>query len=243
MEKFQKTCPLCGGTQKYSSNDSFRNAIRKNSVCNPCRAKPKKILPENGVWKRICKCGNEMIYSCRHSYNTGKRTNAVCRKCATKESAQDKSYFQSSEYRNKMSLSLRSARQSDSYGEEFKQKCRENKLKQITKHGTQRTFNIEACKFMDKFNSRFGIELQHGLNGGEIQFIGYSLDGYDKNRNIIFEYDEPKHEIGSVKLKDKIREERLISHLHPSQFWRYNEKTNTLREIIGGKELIQCQHQ
>jgi len=35
--------------------------------------------------------------------------------------------------------------------------------------------------------------LQHAENGGEFEVAGYYLDGYDKNLNIAFEYDEPGH--------------------------------------------------
>ena len=149
----------------------------------------------------------------------------------------DTSFFRSEKYRNKMSVILTKKRRSDSYGEEFKRKCRENKLKQISKCGVQRTFNVNACKFMDKLNRGLGIKLQHGMNGGEIQFIGYSLDGYDEKNNIVFEYDEPKHHIMSVKNKDLERQNRLISYLSPKVFLRYDEKNNVLCDVVSGKEI------
>lgn len=240
MPSFQKSCPLCGTPQEYSSWDSLQHSIRKNTVCNSCRASTKKIIPENGVWKRVCKCGNEMVYSCRRSYNTGKRTDAICRNCAAKESSKyaNTAYRKTEEYKTKISDALKKARKTDSYGEEFKKKCRENKLNQIFKQGTQRTVNINACKFMDLFSQQFGVNLQHGMNGGEYQFIGYSVDGYDKEKNVIFEYDEPKHHISSVAKKDVERQKRLVEHLHPNQFWRYDQKNNKLVEVVSNKEVI-----
>lgn len=236
-----KKCPSCGETQIYSCKSALTTSIKKNSICNSCRGFTKKIIPSNGVWKRACRlCGGNMVYSCRRSFNTGKRTDAICRKCSTVITAKytDKSYRQTIEYKMKMSNALKSARNTDKYGEEFRRKCRENKQKQIQQQGTQRTYSPSACSFMDQFNLKFGTKLQHGMNGGECQFIGYSLDGYDKEQNAIFEYDEPKHNILSVRQKDEERQRRLIDYLHPSHFWRYNEKHNKLIDVVGNTEVL-----
>ncbi len=243
MDSWTKNCPKCGKKQEYSSWDSLRFAIRKNTICNPCRAASKKVIPENGIWKRVCKCGEEMIYSCRRSFNTGKRTNAVCRKCATKESGKtNRLWMKNDKYRNKMSKSLKMVWKTNAYGEATRQKWRENKLRQIRQQGIQWTYNPDACRFMDKLNDKFGWNLQHAMNGGEIQVVGYMLDGYDKNKNIIFEYDEPKHRTLSHRKRDREREIRIIKVLSPSSFFRYDEKDKKLMEIIDNKEVI-FQHQ
>lgn len=238
--KWTKNCPECGKEQVYSSWNSLRNSIRRNTICNPCRASKYKIIPDNGVWKRVCQCWTELIYSCRRAFNTGKRSNAICRKCATKESAKyaDKSIFQTSDYKQKMSGVLKMSRNSDRYGEEFKQKCRENKLRQIQQQGVQRTYNPHACAFMDNIGKKFGWNLRHAMNGGEVNVVGYSLDGYDSKKNIVFEYDEPKHRILTNAKKDKEREKRIVAALHPSAFFRYDVKDNRLIEIIDKKEII-----
>ena len=75
--------------------------------------------------------------------------------------------------------------------------------------------------------------LQHALNGGEILICGYSLDGYDKNRNIVFEYDENRNNHfdsnGNLKLKDIKRMNTVIKSLQ-CRFLRYNEKINKIIE-------------
>lgn len=91
-----------------------------------------------------------------------------------------------------------------------------------------------ACKYMDKLNEEKHWNLQHGMNGGEITCIGYFLDGYDKNLNIVFEYDEPRHYIDVVNNvlceKDIIRQNKIINELH-CEFWRYNEKIDLLYRV------------
>ncbi len=81
------------------------------------------------------------------------------------------------------------------------------------------------------------------MNGGEVIISGYSLDGYDKDKNVVFEYDEPKHNRFSVKKNDKIREKRIIKKIKPIMFIRYDEENNMLYDTISGKELILRVHQ
>lgn len=192
-------------------------------------------------WMRECpKCKIIITYKSKKAYLNCKKLNTNCRKCAVKESwkYKDKLFFQSDGYKKRMSKTLKEIRTGNGYGEKFKQKCRENKLSQIKKCGVQRTFNRNACNFIDTINSKFGYQFQHGLNGGEVQIIGYSLDGYDKNKNAIFEYDEPKHHNHKVRIKDIERQNRLISYLRPSAFLRYDEKFETLYDVVSGRRLL-----
>lgn len=191
-------------------------------------------------WKKNCpSCGGEQEYSCKKLLDKSIIEKWNCKRCSASLSHKKspRTFFNTIDYKEKMSLSLKKIRSGNNYGERFKKKCRENKLKQIKQQKIQRTYNPVACVIMNSLNHKFGWNLQHGMNGGEVQVIGYSLDGYDKLKKIIFEYDEPKHHISSVKQKDLERQERLINHLSPIEFWRYDEKNNILKEVISGKEI------
>ncbi len=98
-------------------------------------------------------------------------------------------------------------------------------------NGTCPFFNRNACKFFDDLNKEKRWNLQHALNGGEVACIGYSLDAYDKKRNIVVEYDEPRHynKNGTLKKKDIDRMKRLIERLQ-CQFHRYNEINKELKQ-------------
>lgn len=192
-------------------------------------------------WERVCSsCGKTMTYSCRKSYLICQKTNSRCKRCATKESGKtkDKSYLNTEKYKKKISDALKVVRKTNSYGDKFKEKCRENKLRQIQLQGTQRTYNPLACQFIDNINHEFGWNLQHAMNGGEIQIIGYSLDGYDKDKNIVFEYDEPKHRKSVYMKKDRDRERRIINVLHPTKFVRYDEKEKVMVDVISGRRIV-----
>lgn len=91
-----------------------------------------------------------------------------------------------------------------------------------------------ACAYIDKLNESKGWHLQHGMNGGEVIIGGYYLDGYDKNLNIAFEYDEPSHYIdiqNNVLRERDIRRMKYIHNKLACRFFRYNERTNCLYEV------------
>jgi very-short-patch-repair endonuclease len=59
---------------------------------------------------------------------------------------------------------------------------------------------------------------------------GYSVDAYDKNKNLVVEYDESHHNQPKRKEKDIKRQEEIIKTLH-CKFYRYNEVLDKLYEV------------
>jgi len=128
---------------------------------------------------------------------------------------------QSIERREKISNKIKGIKRS----EETKQMLREIRAKQIIDMGGGPMYNPKACEYLDKLNTKNGWKLQHALNGGEYSFLGYFVDGYDKEKNIVVEYDEPKHQYQKWKIKDIERQKRILEYLK-CQFYRYDEKNN-----------------
>ena len=54
-------------------------------------------------------------------------------------------------------------------------------------------YNPNACILIEEYGKEHGFNFQHAENGGEVRVIGYSLDGYDKEKNVVIEVDEPSH--------------------------------------------------
>jgi len=237
-----KNCPNCNRPQKYSCKNSYTSALKLNKVCNECCGEKRKIIiPING-WHRTCKnCGIDLKYSCRRSFILCRKNNGLCRKCAALKisKTRDFSVFRTDEYREKQRQhTYRLIKNGIFNTEEFKRKQRENKLKQIEKLGTKISYNPNACKFVENYGKQHGYNFQHALNGGEYQIIGYSLDGYDKEKNVVFEYDESKHNRNYTKNRDLIRQNRIIEKLNPVEFLRFNEEYNKLIDVISGKEIV-----
>jgi len=238
---WKKNCPKCGCEQVYSCKSILTSSIKKNTRCNKCRGIENRKFKSEKL-ERICSCGNSMIYKSYLIYKRAVKGNWQCKKCATKQSAKmvDRSYQRKNDYIKRMSKKLKMAwRQSKNYNSELhKERLREAKLNQIKRLGTINNYNPKACLFIDDLNEKFGWNLQHALNGGEIVISGYSLDGYDSERNIVFEYDESRHNSPSKKPFDLIRQKRIIDKIHPSMFIRYNERFNVLNDIIINKEIL-----
>lgn len=95
-------------------------------------------------------------------------------------------------------------------------------------------YNPNACKFIDELNKNNNWNLQHALNGGEVCFNGYFVDGYDKELNIVFEYDEKHHykdaEDNILIDKDIIRQNKIKEILN-CKFYRYNEVIQKFYEV------------
>jgi hypothetical protein len=76
-------------------------------------------------------------------------------------------------------------------------------------------FNIQACKVIEEYGKENNYNFQHALNGGEfhIKQLGYWVDGYDANKNVVIEYYEKHHTTPKWKEKDKKRMENIIEAL------------------------------
>jgi hypothetical protein len=117
---------------------------------------------------------------------------------------------------------------------ETKQKIREAFVKRQSTYGCSANYTEKACNYLDKLNKEFGWNLQHGMNGGELTVCGYYVDGYDKKRNIVVEYDERNHYIDPenniLRQKDVERQNNIMSYLG-CKFYRYNEVIDKLYEV------------
>lgn len=96
--------------------------------------------------------------------------------------------------------------------------------------GYSANFNPNACKYIYALNEEKGWHLQHALNGGEITVGPYFLDGYDKELNIAFEYDERKHHCKKKRKHDIVKQNYIINTLK-CKFYRFDENLNTLYEV------------
>ena len=94
-------------------------------------------------------------------------------------------------------------------------------------------YNKNACDIFEDINKSLGWNLQYATNGKEHKIIGYFLDAYDKDKNIVVEYDEPHHyyKDGTMRKKDIRRQEDIVKHLN-CKFYRIRHNQNWKDIII-----------
>ena len=78
-------------------------------------------------------------------------------------------------------------------------------------------YNSNACRVIEEYGKMFEYNFQHAENGGEyhIKELGYFVDGYDKDKNVVIEVDEEHHfDIdGNLLEKDKNRQQEIENYL------------------------------
>lgn len=94
------------------------------------------------------------------------------------------------------------------------------------------SYNSEACKIFELINEELNWKGLHAENGGEfhIKKLGYFVDYYEPNLNIVIEFDEKEHEREKRKIKDMVRQNQIIEELK-CKFYRIKE-TDSLDCIL-----------
>lgn len=78
------------------------------------------------------------------------------------------------------------------------QKIRKATIKYLTEQVTGQLaprYNVNSISIIEEYGRDNGYNFQHAENGGEyyISELGYWVDGYDKENNVVIEIDEPHH--------------------------------------------------
>lgn len=79
-------------------------------------------------------------------------------------------------------------------------------------------YNINSIPIIEEYGRVNGYKFQHAENGGEyfVEGLGYYLDGYDIENNVVIEIDELHHfdKSGNLNKKDIIRQNKIVEKLN-----------------------------
>lgn len=109
--------------------------------------------------------------------------------------------------------------------EETKRKLRLSAIKRLeNRYGKiYPGYNPKACKIIDEYGKQHDYNFQHAENSGEfhIKELGYWVDGYDKEKNVVIEVDESFHYDSNGNLKERdIQRQKEIENFLKCKFIR-----------------------
>ena len=190
---YTKNCPTCGKEMRYTRENNLNASIRHNCECSSCAMRRTHVGRE--PWNKG-KTGLQV------AWNKGltKETNEIVRK-----------------YANAVTETLTGRKLSNEHIKNIRMSTLKN-IKNNLKSGFQVTpnYNPDACRIINEYGEKNGYNFQHAMNGGEfyIKELGYWVDGYDKNKNVVIEYLEPAHKYNIKLLKDIQRKKEIIEFLN-----------------------------
>lgn len=230
---FKRVCPKCNNLDKliyYKHKQSMYRAIKINSLCRSCSLieYPHDLKHSEETKKKL----SIFHTGKKHSNDTKiKMSLSGIGKIMSKETRKKISEYTKNQWKSG------NLKRGKIITDETKYKLRLAAIKRIQKQGFFISYNPKACIFIDKLNKEKGWNLQHAKNGGEIELYGYFVDGYDKHKNIIFEYDEKHHNFLHRFKKDLYRQQNIINKINPIKFIRYDEKNDRLYDVITNQKI------
>ena len=97
-------------------------------------------------------------------------------------------------------------------------RIKEISINKFNGHQVMPSFSFFACSLFNKISIEKNIHIQHAMNDGEfyIEELGYWLDGYDKDNNTVYEFDEKHHfdKYGNLSKNDSIRQYEIEKFLN-----------------------------
>lgn len=255
-KKLVRNCPKCG--KEICHTNKYQLKYSLNKPCKDCSHKGlkynviKKVYSSDELKRKCPTCGREVKYKHINTKLKADRRNSICQHCVGDVAVTFRKPF-SGETKEKIGRSRKGktyrelgivvdlksrgekislVKKGKKFSENHKRSLRIARAEFIRKFDGGPSFNPDACKYFDELNKQNGWNLQHALNGGEIYLneLGYWVDAYDEERNIVVEYDEPYHfRNENVIQRDYNRMKNIITHLH-CRFFRYNEKREILEQ-------------
>lgn len=204
MNEIVRYCPNCSSKIEYKSIRYYKRANEHNRKCLSCtrKAQPRPVLTNEhrlkmskSQSKRFSKPENNPMFGKKHTEETKRKIS----KANSGENAP--MYGRKNKWGN--------------HTAETKRKMRISRIKEIeNKHGTIfPNYNPHACNIIDAYGKEHGFNFQHAENGGEfhIKELGYWVDGYDKEQNVVISYLEKHHRRQTE--KDEHRKNEIIDFL------------------------------
>lgn len=206
---YERHCPQCNGKILYSLPSNFYRAKKKNVLCKTCSQIGRKFSDESKKKMREKKIGGKQSYETR-----------------LKNSNTQKKRYSDPFEKKKMSIAVKLAL--------HRPDVRQRHINAMAKnHFLGNSMDVGQLELLEKWN-RLGFNFSPNYQIHTDNFLCY-IDGYDKENNVVLEYDGKYHQTIGQKTRDLIRQQRIIDIIHPKKFWRYDSINKCWNNVVGDK--------
>jgi endogenous inhibitor of DNA gyrase (YacG/DUF329 family) len=255
----KRRCPKCNKEITYINKESFRVSKKKNSVCKSCSLTkyPKPYIRKcpncnkemiydkyksylwalkNNGWCHKCagiktintrKERNNLYNNRNQSYYSKKKMSLL------HKGKNNPFYGKFHTEKNKKLASKRAKSILRTDGWKRKQRLARIKNIKLLCGNISPSYNKKACEYFEKMEKENGWNGYYATKNGEyyIKKLGYWVDYYEPNKNIVIEWDEIRHYNVDKTLKKKDINRMLeIKNYLGCKFIRFNEKLNEIIE-------------
>lgn len=236
MKQLHKICPNCNkNTIVYTRQCDLTRSKRFSYICSDCKLDQKKCPNpyDNPKCKKYTtsnpgKCCRSCASYGKNNGNYGSSYYQVWIEKHGKEKADEMN-------KEVGKLKARNGKKNGMFGkthnniviekilknrkwdDSTKEKQRMSAIRRIERTTGKRlkpSYSIEACKIIEQYGKEHGYNFQHAKNRGEVQILGYFVDGYDKEKNVVIEIDEKHHfKAGKLRKRDIVRQREIENYL------------------------------
>ena len=223
MMEYKKNCPECGKEQIYPDKYRLARATQNNTKCKVCanlgENNPRYGIPQSEEARRKISEHNVGMKGKTHTVEARKKmSDANVGRIFSDELKQKLSErhggMSGKVHSEESKLKMRKIKLGKKDSEETKKKKRLAVSDWMRQNSMAPNYNPNACLLIEEYGKQHGYNFQHAENGGEyhVKELGYWVDGYDKEKNVVIEVDEKRHL--SHKEKDLQRQQDIENLLH-----------------------------
>jgi len=207
IPKYKNICIECGLEQPVK----YGPRVKSNWKCESCRNKKEKVCPICNTTFTTIWNAQTCSYRCMHILIARTLGGPDISNVSQIEHIRKTRRVGGGKSQSKTNNGM----WGKTHSPESKRKIRVKTTERFIKSGLSPRVNKTACEQIDILGRELGYTFRHGANGGEVYIkeLGYYVDGYDEQNNVVVEYDEPHHLKASVRKKDADRQAAIIKHL------------------------------
>ena len=203
---YTRKCPTCERSVVHINRDILLKSVKENRLCKSCCQKGKN-------------------FSIGHRTKISEQKQGVCH---SPERKVKNALAQKLRYLNPLARRKTAAAIKLALHRPDVRKKHITALSKINFLG--RAMDVGQLDLLEKWN-RLGFKFEPNYQVHTDEFLCY-LDGYDKKRNVVIEFDSKYHQKTYWKKKDIIRQKKVIEILNPEKFWRYDSVHKTIVNVL-----------